>query len=294
MDLALDTSGSVYITGYAGEGYPTTPGVVQPELSPLNDGTVDAFVTKLNPGLSQIVYSTFLGGGGHDFGIKIAVDSVGDAYVTGSATWGFPITPNAFQPAYGGIPGDIYAGGLSDAFLTKLNPTATTLLYSTYLGGTYGPGSYGDDQGQALALDLLGNAYIAGITFSSTFPTTPGAFRPTHPLYDTDAFFAKFEFFQFDLCIQDDSNGNLLQINTATGDYQFTNCSGFILSGTGTVIKRGTIVTLQHYASDRRILARIDESVNKGAASVQVFSQASTLTITDRNTANDTCVCAQH
>jgi hypothetical protein len=95
----------------------------------------------------------------------------------------------------------------------------------------------------------------------------------------------------FNICIQDDSTGNLLQINSTTGDYQFTNCSGFTLSGTGSLIKKGSIITLQHYAADRRVLARIDTSVNKGTASIQVFSQGTTFTITDRNTANNTCAC---
>src|SRR4030095_9028355 len=125
----------------------------------------------------------------------------GNPHVPGRATYGLPIPHDAFQPLYGGGLGNsIYAGGLSDAFLTKLNPTATSLIYSTYLGGSLDYHAYGIDQGQALALDVYGNAYIAGITFSSTFPTTPGAYKPTHPLYDTDAFFAKFEFSQFDIC----------------------------------------------------------------------------------------------
>ena len=274
--VALDTSGNVYITGNAIGDYPTTPGVVQPEPSPLNDGSVDAFVTKLNPGLSQVIYSTFLGGGGHDFGIKIEVDSAGDAYVTGTATFAFPITANAFQPVYG-------EGG--DAFLTKLNPTATALLYSTYLGGR------DTDQANALALDSKGNAYIAGIAFSSDFPTTPGSFRPTHPLFDIDAFFAKFGFSQFELCIQDESNGNILQVNATTGDYQFTNCGGLTIGGTGTLTKRGSLITLQHNASDRRVLTSIDTSTNKATASIQLLSQGRMFGITDRNITNNTCAC---
>lgn len=96
----------------------------------------------------------------------------------------------------------------------------------------------------------------------------------------------------FNICIQDDSSGDLFRFNSTTGDYQFTNCSGFTLSGTGSLIKKGSIITLQHYAADRRILARIDTSVNKGTVSIQVFSQGTTFTITDRNTANSTCACA--
>ena len=96
----------------------------------------------------------------------------------------------------------------------------------------------------------------------------------------------------FDICPQDDSTGKLLQINSTTGDYQFTNCSGFTLNGTASLIKKGSILTLQHYAADRRVLARIDTSVNKSTASIQTFSQGTTFTITDRNIANNTCACS--
>jgi hypothetical protein len=95
----------------------------------------------------------------------------------------------------------------------------------------------------------------------------------------------------FDICIQDDSSGSILRINSTTGDYQFTNCLGFMLSGVGGLIKRGGTVTLQHYASDRRVLARIDTGLNKGTASIQLFSTSTTFTITDRNTANNSCAC---
>jgi len=95
----------------------------------------------------------------------------------------------------------------------------------------------------------------------------------------------------FDICIQDDSNGSILKFNSTTGEYQFSNCSGFTLNGVGSLIQRGSTITLQHYSSDRRVLARIDASVNKGTASIQVFLQGTTFTITDRNTANNTCAC---
>lgn len=98
----------------------------------------------------------------------------------------------------------------------------------------------------------------------------------------------------FDICIQDDIGGSILRINSITGDYQFTNCSGFSLSGTGGLVKRGGLVTLQHYAADRRVLARIDSSVSRATASVQLLSPSTTFTITDRNTANNTCACAPH
>jgi uncharacterized delta-60 repeat protein len=93
------------------------------------------------------------------------------------------------------------------------------------------------------------------------------------------------------VCLQDDSNGNLLQINAATGDYQFANCQGLVVSGTGTVTTRGCTLTLQHNALDRRVLARIDSCRKAGTASIQLFAPSRTFTIIDRNTANNTCAC---
>jgi uncharacterized delta-60 repeat protein len=96
----------------------------------------------------------------------------------------------------------------------------------------------------------------------------------------------------FDVCLQDDSNGNILRFNSTTGDYQFTICSsGLVLGGTGSLIKRGSTITLQHDAADRRVLAKVDGSLNKGTASIQVFSLGRTFTILDRNTSNNACAC---
>jgi hypothetical protein len=96
----------------------------------------------------------------------------------------------------------------------------------------------------------------------------------------------------FNFCIQDDSNGNILRINSTTGGYEFTNCSGFTLSGTGVLTRRGSTITLQQYAGDRRLLARIDGGVNRATAYIQ--AQGMTFSITDRNIADDTCACAAH
>lgn len=96
----------------------------------------------------------------------------------------------------------------------------------------------------------------------------------------------------FDLCVQDDGNGKLLQFNSVTGEYQFDDCSGIILSGKGSSNTKGSIITLQHYYADRRLLARIDTSANKGTASIQIFSLGRTFTILDPNTVNNTCTCA--
>lgn len=94
----------------------------------------------------------------------------------------------------------------------------------------------------------------------------------------------------FDLCLQDDANGNILKINSTTGAYQFTNCSGFTLDGTGTLVVRGGVLTLQDNRSDRRVLAKIDLAMKKGTASVQILGQQ-TFSITDKNTSNNQCAC---
>ena len=95
----------------------------------------------------------------------------------------------------------------------------------------------------------------------------------------------------FDLCVQDDGNGKLLQFNSVTGEYQFDDCSGITLTGKGSSNKKGSIITLQHYAADRRLLARIDTTANKGSASIQIFSLGRSFTILDRDTGNSTCTC---
>ena len=165
--IAVDPSGDVYVTGTASGGFPVTANAFQK----MPDGTGDAFVAKLNPaasGKASLLYSTLLGGRGDDWGTGIAVDSVGDAYVTGSTiSVDFPVTSNAFQ---------IAPKGSENAFVAVLNPAASSgkasLLYSSYLGGTSIV-----NQGTGVAVDSSGNAYITGWTEAPDFPTTPNAFQ---------------------------------------------------------------------------------------------------------------------
>src|SRR5205807_41955 len=164
--IAVDGSGNAYVTGYTvSTDFPTTAGAFQTTAR----GNNDAFVAKINPSGSALVYSTYLGGNANDNGYGIAVDGSGNAYVTGSTTSpDFPTTAGAFQPDYGGAPN---GGAPQDAFVTKINPSGTALVYSTYLGGN------GADYGTGIAVDAQGSAYVTGYTFSSDFPTTPGAFQ---------------------------------------------------------------------------------------------------------------------
>jgi len=160
--IAVDSSGHAYVTGLAhSSNFPTTAGAFQASLA----GGFNAFITKLNPGGSALVYSTYLGGSGDDIGDGIAVDSSGNAYVAGYATsTNFPTTAGAFQTTL---------AGSSNAFVSKLNPGGSALVYSTYLGGT------GGESGDGIALDSSGNAYVTGWTESTNFPTTAGAFQTT-------------------------------------------------------------------------------------------------------------------
>ena len=147
--IAVDSAGNAYVTGSAGLNFPTTPGAFQTTYG----GDYNAFVTKFNPTGSALVYSTYLGGSGGSGGTGIAVDSSGNAYVTGSAGADFPTTPGAFQTTCCG------------AFVTKFNPAGTALVYSTYLDDGYGYG---------IAVDSAGNAYVTG-SATADFPTTPAA-----------------------------------------------------------------------------------------------------------------------
>ncbi|MGO8796140.1 MAG: SBBP repeat-containing protein [Candidatus Sulfotelmatobacter sp.] len=172
--LAVDSSGSAYLTGYTGStNFPVTPDAFQVTCGGGCAGsTYDAFVTKLDPTGSYLVYSTYLGGSGDDYGQGIALDASGDAYIVGQTlSANFPVTPGAFQPQCGGGSGKTCPGG--DIFITELNPEGNGLVYSTYLGGS------GVDQGNAIALDANNDAYVTGFTQSTNFPVTLGAFQTT-------------------------------------------------------------------------------------------------------------------
>jgi len=150
--IAVDASGSAYVTGGTGSADFPTANALQLTL----DGRGDAFVTKINASGSALVYSTYLGGSGSDAGSGIALDASGNAYVTGfTSSPDFP-TANAVQPAL---------AGLEDAFVTKINASGSALVYSTYLGGK------GGDSGSGIAVDVSGNSYITGTTVSTDFPT---------------------------------------------------------------------------------------------------------------------------
>jgi len=163
--IAVDASGNAYVTGF-------TQSTDFPTVNPFqanSGGGLDAFVTKLDPTGTTLLYSTYLGGSGDDIGLGIAVDGAGSAYITGyTPSSNFP-TLNAFQKTCSAC--------IVTAFVTKLDPSGSKLEYSTYLGGGIG------DIGTAIVVDAAGSAYVTGRTFSSNFPTTPGAYDTTCGTY---------------------------------------------------------------------------------------------------------------
>jgi uncharacterized protein (TIGR03437 family) len=174
--IAVDTAGNVYVAGETySASFPVTPGGYQTVKS----GSSDAFVAKLNPAGTALLYATFLGGGSPEQVNGIAVDLSGNAFVTGKTiSTNFPVTSGAVQRVAGG--GGPYN---TDAFVAKLNSGGATLGYCTYLGGGY------NDEGFDIAVDSSGNAYVAGWT-AGGFPTTAGALQ-TRAQGQNDAFVAK-------------------------------------------------------------------------------------------------------
>jgi hypothetical protein len=181
--IAVDSYGSLYLTGY-GTALATTSGAYQPQLAPgaCHTGAgvglipvpcADAFVAKLSRA-GTVVYATYIGGSGTDSATAIAVDSFGNAWITGSTlSPDFPITYNALQKQFHGEV-DLGPLGYGDAFVAELDPTGSALLYSTYLGGTQADG------GNAIAVDGTGAVYVGGFTQSPDFPVTPGAVQNTY------------------------------------------------------------------------------------------------------------------
>jgi len=162
--VAVDGSGCAHVTGYtASTDFPTENGY-QPDYG---GGNWDAFVTKYRPDGSTVAYSSYLGGSLNDEGHGLTVDSTGCAYVTGyTRSDNFPTTAGAYDTTHNGGP---------DVFVTKLSADGSTLVYSTYLGGS--DETVHGDNPLAIAVDWRGNAYVTGRTFSGDFPTTRRAFQ---------------------------------------------------------------------------------------------------------------------
>lgn len=173
LGITVDKAGNVYVCGGSiSPSFPVTLGAFQETFSSIDGSDTTGYVTKLKADGSGLIYSTFLGGSNSDESRGIAIDSMGNAYVTGeTSSPDFPVTLGAFQEDFPSLSG-------SSAFLTKLNPDGSQLIYSTFLGGS------DDDEGTAIDLDSKGNAYVTGETSSPDFPTTQGAFQESIPSRD--------------------------------------------------------------------------------------------------------------
>jgi uncharacterized repeat protein (TIGR01451 family) len=206
--IAVDSSGSIYVTGgtKSDVDFPISPGAYQGFLV----GQTEAYLTKIDPtqtGPASLVYSTYIGGSGTDRGTAVAVDSSGNAYVTGRTdSFDFP-TFGPFQGTY---------GGAVDAFVSVLNPMGTALIYSTFLGGG------GFDVGNGIVVDPSGNAYIAGETASANFPTNNG-FQIVGA-GGSDAFVAEL-----------DPTGTMLMYGTYVGGSGLDRATGIALDSTGRI-----------------------------------------------------------
>ena len=208
--IAVDGSGNAYVTGETSSSdFP-----MQNPYQGTIDGGVDAFITKLSsptPNSTYLVYSTYLGGSSWDNGNGIAVDSSGNAYVTGQTiSSDFP-TQNPYQGTQ---------AGACDVFITKLSSSGSALTYSTYLGGS------GSEYGEGIAVDGSGNAYVTGDTWSSDFPTQNPYQRTLAGSWD--AFITKL-----------DSSGSALSYSTYLGGSGSDHGEGIAVDGSGNAYVTG-------------------------------------------------------
>jgi uncharacterized protein (TIGR03437 family) len=184
--IAVDPSGATYITGETSStNFPLVAGAYQ---STYGGGASDAFVTRLAGSGSSLLYSTYLGGSGAEVSYGIAIDSTGNAYITGStSSTNYPATTDAFQGS---------SQGAINATVTGLNASGSGLLFSSYLGGNNAaPTSTGTtnpgDSGTTVAVNCAAGLVVAGATSSTNFPTTSGAVTPAYPGGTSDAFVAQ-------------------------------------------------------------------------------------------------------
>ncbi len=211
MGIAVDGSGNAYISGTTTGAFPTTSGAFQTTFG----GDNDVFVSKLDPSGTTLIYSTYLGGIGDDYGQGIAVDGSGNAYVTGAAYDTFPVTSGAYQTTF-------YGGGvINDAFVTKLNSAGTSLVYSTFLGGSPGAWGFG------ITVDGSGDAYVTGWN-QGGFPTSSGAYQTSFSGDYFDAFVTELN-----------PSGSALLYSTNLGGSADAMAFSIALDGPGTVCVAG-------------------------------------------------------
>lgn len=176
-DIAVDAAGYAYVTGGTRSSQAAFPVAVGPD--PTHNGDWDAFVAKVKADGTGLVYAGYIGGSGLDGGWGIAVDAVGNAYVTGRTA-----SSQATFPVIGGP--DLAYGGGNDAFIAKVRADGTGLIYAGYIGGS------DEDWGKDIAVDAAGNAYVVGYTFSDAAEGFPVKTGPDITYNDEgDAFIAR-------------------------------------------------------------------------------------------------------
>ncbi len=227
--IARDSQGNIYLTGNTNStDFPVTANAVQNSFGGGESFGGDAFVAKISPE-GNLLYSTYIGGSGDEFGTDIAVDNAGNIYISGTTTSANFPTVNALQSNYNG--GQFFG----DAFVTKISADGSTILYSTYLGGQ------DDDESNAIAVDNSGNVYVAGNTGGvSPFPLQPipgvGDF-PTTPNARQDRLASDFNRDVFVSKISPDG-GNLVY-STLLGGNDFDVPNDLVLDSSGNVYITG-------------------------------------------------------
>ena len=166
--ISVDKDGNIYVAGYTlSEDFPTVSSCYDTSYNGGGYGG-DVFVSKLNGNLTSLLASTYLGGSNSDYSYSIAIDSNGNICMTGQTdSSDFPITTGTYDTSSD-------PSGYNDAFVSRLNSDLTTLLASTFLGGTNGEG------GNSITIDTDGNIYVTGWTSSSNFPTTTDAYDTSY------------------------------------------------------------------------------------------------------------------
>ena len=205
--IAIGGDGTAHIAGRTEYSidFPTTPGAFDPSYN----GNYDIYVVRLSSDGSNLIYSTFIGGSNYEEASAITVDSNGDAYVIGSSySPDFPTTPTAYDTTHNGD---------SDVISFKLNNSGTTLLQSTFIGGTL------KDTGDGVAVSTVG-IFLTGETRSTNFPTTPGAFDTTYNGGSPygDAFVTRLS-----------SNGQYLEYSTYLGGTGEDDANAIVADGQG-------------------------------------------------------------
>jgi hypothetical protein len=222
VGIAVGSDGTLYVVGGTNTiNMPVTSGAPQPLIGGGSDGFIARIRTDM-AGSAGLMYCTYIGGVSSDFCAAVAVDTAGDAFVTGEAqSLNFPVTPGAFQLVH--TPG-------TAAFVTKVNPTGTSFIYSTLLSGSKGSSASGGanyNAPSAIVIDAAGHAYVDGETNATDFPTTPGVVQPANAGVD-DGFVTELS-----------ADGSALVFSTYLGASDYEGLFGLKLDKSGNIFVAG-------------------------------------------------------